>query len=56
MRFRLGTGEVIDGQDVAVATMRKGEVSKFLIKPDYAYLAMGIPPRIPPNATSKCLT
>ncbi|XP_045171413.2 inactive peptidyl-prolyl cis-trans isomerase FKBP6-like isoform X2 [Mercenaria mercenaria] len=51
LRFRLGNGEVIDGQDVAVSTMRKGEVSRFLVKPEYAYLSMGVPPRIPPNAT-----
>jgi FKBP-type peptidyl-prolyl cis-trans isomerase len=53
LRFHLGNGEVIEGQEVAVSTMRKGEVSKFLIKPEYAYLSMGVPPRIPEDATGK---
>ncbi|GFO01595.1 peptidylprolyl isomerase [Plakobranchus ocellatus] len=30
--------------------MRKHEVSRFLIQPEYAYGEHGCPPRIPPNA------
>jgi hypothetical protein len=33
--------------------MRKGEISKFLFSPDYAYREMGCPPRIPPSTTGK---
>ncbi|KAH3889949.1 inactive peptidyl-prolyl cis-trans isomerase FKBP6-like [Dreissena polymorpha] len=46
-----GRGEMIEGLDVGLATMRKGEVARFLIKPDYALGKMGAPPRIPENAT-----
>ena len=42
---------VIRGLDVALATMRKGEISKYIFSPEYAYKEMGCPPRIPPNAT-----
>ncbi|KAL3856937.1 hypothetical protein ACJMK2_011643 [Sinanodonta woodiana] len=50
-KFRLGEGEVIDGWDYAVSTMKKGELSRFIIKPLYAYGSYGCPPRIPENAT-----
>ena len=46
-------GECIAGWDVAVSTMRKGELSRFLVSPAYAYGELGCPPRIPPNSTSK---
>ena len=39
--------------EVGVSTMRKGEVSQFLVKSEYAFGRMGCPPRIPPEATSK---
>lgn len=44
-------GEVIRGWDLAVATMRKGESSFFIVTPDYAYGAIGMPPHVPPNAS-----
>ncbi|KAK3600290.1 hypothetical protein CHS0354_027132 [Potamilus streckersoni] len=50
-KFRLGEGEVIDGWDIAVSTMKKGELSRFIIKPLYAYGSYGCPPRIPEKAT-----
>ena len=50
-KFRVGQGEVIEGLDWAVSTMRRGEVSRFLIKPEYAYGEHGAPPRIPAEAT-----
>jgi hypothetical protein len=31
--------------------MKKGELAKLTLKPDYAYGAAGSPPTIPPNAT-----
>ncbi|CAJ1365683.1 unnamed protein product, partial [Effrenium voratum] len=48
--FTLGKGQVIQGWDLGVATMRKGEVAKFTLAPDYAYGAEGSPPKIPKNA------
>ncbi|XP_071790726.1 inactive peptidyl-prolyl cis-trans isomerase FKBP6-like [Asterias amurensis] len=50
-KYRLGEGKVIEGLDVAISTMRKGEISQFLVKPEYAFGAMGVPPRIPENAS-----
>ncbi|XP_071944014.1 inactive peptidyl-prolyl cis-trans isomerase FKBP6-like [Antedon mediterranea] len=49
--FRLGSGEVIPGMDVAVSTMRKGELSQFLVSFEYAFGEKGVPPRIPQEAT-----
>uniref|UniRef100_H0UYL6 peptidylprolyl isomerase n=1 Tax=Cavia porcellus TaxID=10141 RepID=H0UYL6_CAVPO len=49
--FDLGKGEVIKAWDIAVATMKVGEVCRITCKPEYAYGAAGSPPNIPPNAT-----
>lgn len=49
--FVLGQGSVIKGWDVGVATMKKGELAKFTLSPDFAYGAAGSPPKIPENAT-----
>ena len=49
--FSLPTGEVIKAWDVAVATMKVGEVCHITCKPEYAYGSAGSPPKIPPNAT-----
>lgn len=46
-------GDVIMGWEVGVATMKKGELARFLIGPLYAFGSIGCPPRIPPNATSE---
>ena len=35
--FTLGQGQVIKGWDLGVASMRKGEVSKFTLAPEFAY-------------------
>ena len=42
---------MIQGWDIAVATMRVGEISLFAMKPEYAYGEEGSGSRIPPNAT-----
>ena len=42
---------MIKAWDIGVATMRVGEVSQLVCKPEYAYGAAGSPPKIPPNAT-----
>mmetsp|Transcript_69986 Transcript_69986/g.176339 ORF Transcript_69986/g.176339 Transcript_69986/m.176339 type:complete len:565 (+) Transcript_69986:2-1696(+) len=49
--FTLGKGQVIKGWDLGVATMKKGEVAKFTLAPEYAYGESGSPPKIPANAT-----
>lgn len=45
------TGEVIKAWDIAVATMKIGEICRITCKPEYAYGSAGSPPKIPPNAT-----
>lgn len=42
---------IIPGLFLAVATMRKGEVARVLVGPQYAFGPKGCPPRIPANAT-----
>jgi FKBP-type peptidyl-prolyl cis-trans isomerase len=50
-KFKLGTGAVIKGWDVGVATMRKGEKCILTCRPNYGYGETGSPPKIPGNAT-----
>jgi FKBP-type peptidyl-prolyl cis-trans isomerase len=49
--FLLGKGQVIQGWDKGVATMKQGEVAKFTLSPEFAYGEEGSPPKIPANAT-----
>jgi len=49
--FVLGQGVVIKGWDLGVKTMKKGELAKFTLAPEYAYGEQGSPPKIPANAT-----
>ena len=49
-QFKLGSGEGIEGWQIAISTMKKGEISRFLLKPSVAFGKMGCPPRIPCNA------
>ncbi|GMY08482.1 peptidyl-prolyl cis-trans isomerase FKBP20-1-like [Fagus crenata] len=49
--FEVGKGTVIKAWDVALRTMKVGEVAKITCQPDYAYGSAGSPPDIPPNAT-----
>eukprot|EP00058_Branchiostoma_floridae_P009368 XP_002594856.1 hypothetical protein BRAFLDRAFT_86023 [Branchiostoma floridae] len=51
LRFRLATGSVVPGMEIAISSMRKGERSRFLVQPNYGYGKFGCPPRIPGNAT-----
>ncbi|MBA0811360.1 hypothetical protein Gohar_003264, partial [Gossypium harknessii] len=46
--FELGKGTVIQAWDIALKTMKVGEVAKITCKPEYAYGAAGSPPDIPP--------
>ncbi len=49
--FTLGEGRVIKGWELGVAGMKKGEVRKLIIPPQYAYGEAGFPGVIPGNAT-----
>ncbi|KAF9611801.1 hypothetical protein IFM89_035786 [Coptis chinensis] len=49
--FEVGKGTVIKAWDIALKTMKVGEVAKIACKPDYAYGSAGSPPDIPANAT-----
>ncbi|XVE52646.1 hypothetical protein DITRI_Ditri02bG0139400 [Diplodiscus trichospermus] len=49
--FEIGKGTVIQAWDIALRTMKVGEVAKITCKPEYAYGTAGSPPDIPPNAT-----
>jgi tetratricopeptide (TPR) repeat protein len=47
--FKLGIGEIMKGWDIAVASMKVGEISEFSIAADYAYGEAGLPPKIAAN-------
>ncbi|XP_019151193.1 PREDICTED: peptidyl-prolyl cis-trans isomerase FKBP20-1 isoform X2 [Ipomoea nil] len=49
--FEIGKGSVIKAWDVALRTMKVGEVAVITCKPEYAYGSAGSPPDIPPDAT-----
>ena len=51
--FTLGTGQVIKGWDLGVASMKKGEKCDLICKADYAYGKDGSSPKIPGDATLK---
>jgi peptidylprolyl isomerase len=49
-KFKVGTGEIIEGWDKVVSTMRKGEKRLVIIPPELAYGPSGVGDVIPPNA------
>uniref|UniRef100_A0A6N2NEN2 peptidylprolyl isomerase n=1 Tax=Salix viminalis TaxID=40686 RepID=A0A6N2NEN2_SALVM len=49
--FELGKGSVIQAWEIAVKTMKVGEVAKITCKPEFAYGSAGSLPDIPPYAT-----
>ncbi|XP_028938681.1 inactive peptidyl-prolyl cis-trans isomerase FKBP6 isoform X3 [Ornithorhynchus anatinus] len=49
--MKLGEEITLGGMEVALLTMRKGELARFLFKPAYAYGRLGCPPLIPADAT-----
>ena len=48
--FVLGKGQVIRGWDLALATMRVGEVAQLEVRHDHGYGESGLPPKIPAHA------
>jgi len=49
--FNLGKGDVLKAWDMGVATMKRGEIARFLSKPKYAYGLKGLENKVP-SATS----
>ncbi|XP_077168245.1 inactive peptidyl-prolyl cis-trans isomerase FKBP6 isoform X2 [Paroedura picta] len=49
--MKLGDDITLRGMAVGLMTMTKGELARFLFRPDYAFGIAGCPPLIPPNAT-----
>lgn len=50
-KFQIGAGRVIRGWDEGVASMSLGEISTFMMTPEYGYGAAGAGADIPPNST-----
>ena len=49
--FVLGEGQVIQGWDEGIATLRVGDKARLTIPPEKAYGEQGYPGAIPPRAT-----
>ncbi len=49
--FRLGAGQVIDGLDEGLVNMRVGGSRRVTVPSESAYGNVGLPPRVPPEAT-----
>ncbi|GFV07579.1 inactive peptidyl-prolyl cis-trans isomerase FKBP6 [Trichonephila clavipes] len=49
-KFLLDDGNLIPGLEMGIKTMKKGELSRIMVHPSYAFGEMGCPPRIPANA------
>lgn len=47
--FRLNQGTLLPGLEIAIKSMKKHEISMFIVHPDLAYGRYGCAPRIPPN-------
>jgi FK506-binding protein 4/5 len=50
-KFDIGKGSVIKGWDIGIATMKRGEQARFIIRSDYGYGDGGSGAKIPPKAT-----
>lgn len=51
LEFRVGIGQVVQGVDEGILDMSKGERALLRVPPQEGYGAVGMPPRIPPDAT-----
>jgi peptidylprolyl isomerase len=50
-KFVLGEGSVIQGWEIAVASMKKGEIAEVVLAYNYAYGERGMGDKIPPKST-----
>jgi FKBP-type peptidyl-prolyl cis-trans isomerase FkpA len=50
LTFKVGSNEIIQGWNIAVTGMKKGEIAQVAIPASFAYGATGVPGVIPPNA------
>ncbi|OWF50262.1 Peptidyl-prolyl cis-trans isomerase FKBP6 [Mizuhopecten yessoensis] len=51
IKKQLGKGQLVEGLELGLSTMKKGELSRFIITYDYAFGKLGCAPRIPPEST-----
>ena len=51
LKIRIGEGQVIEGWDQGIMSMRLGEKADLVIQSKYGYGDMGSPPKIPGGAT-----
>ncbi|XP_068121967.1 inactive peptidyl-prolyl cis-trans isomerase FKBP6 isoform X2 [Hyperolius riggenbachi] len=49
--MKLGEDITLLGMEISLLTMQRGELSRFLYTPFYAFGALGCPPLIPPSST-----
>ncbi|KAM9782752.1 LOW QUALITY PROTEIN: inactive peptidyl-prolyl cis-trans isomerase FKBP6 [Neosynchiropus ocellatus] len=52
--MKLGRDVTMAGLELGLLSMKKGELSRFLFRPQYAYGEMGCPPLIPRASTIRC--
>lgn len=51
--FKLGANQVVQGLDIAVASMKRHEKSQFIFEPSYFMGEMGCEPRVPKSTPGK---
>lgn len=51
LKISIGVGQVINGWDIGIMSMKLGEKAELTMKSDYGYGAHGSPPKIPGGAT-----
>lgn len=49
-KFLFGDGNIIPGLEMGIQTMKRDEIARIYVSSEYAFGAMGCPPRIPENA------
>jgi len=50
LKLNVGAGQLIDGVDLGIMTMKLGEKADIMIAPKYGYGPVGCPPMVPGNA------
>ena len=51
IEFKLGSNQVIEGWEIGISLLSKGDKAKFVIPPELAYGSSGAGGVIPPDAT-----